>query len=614
MIFLVCTIMFLCVAAMLSFLMNRQIEETMAPAVLCMILVLYISGVSGNLLAGEYALVLLSIAALFYSLYILAVKHNKDKIKLIATPGFMAFLIFMVINVILCKGRMLTFWDEFSHWGRVTLNMYQWDKLGNCAGSTVMFPGYPPAVALWQYFFVCMKEKFSEPYLFAASNILAFIMLVPVYKKIKWKQWGKSIFLFGTIFLFPLVFYGDFWSLICVDGMLGIWLIYILYAHFSEKENTVYKILQISLALGIYPLVKASGSGLAILALLIIAADMLICRRQKGDWKGKVKILGIYACSILIGKQSWSWYLKLSDTRSAWNTSSITLKNIMDMLRGEAAEWRYTAAKNFLKAFFRGYEELNVFHWTLFVVFLAVLLYTLKIWSKKQMFVYSGCFSMCIIIYSFSLMLLYCFTFVEVEAVALASYARYMGSVLMGLSGFIICTLAESSEMTGKAMLVIILCLTVPFSSIKAYTINMNSTKQMGRGTRAAYENIKEFPDFMDWEKDKVWLIDQGSAGYLYVLGGYNATPVAFGPGSGWSLGAPLYNGDIWTVDYSVEEWVNALIKREYTYVYINHQDEQFTENYSSIFENPNEIGDRQLYRICDDNAGGVILKLYKQY
>lgn len=545
--------------------------------------------------------------------FAVVIRKEWEKLKLIATPGFLGLLIFMVISFVWCKGRMLSEGDEFSHWGRVTLNMYLWNQLGNCEGSTVIFPGYPPAVALWQYFFVCLKEKFSEPYLYGANNVLAFVMLVSVYKRVEWRQWAKGVFLFIVILVFPLIFYNNFWSCIYIDGLLGIWLIYILYIHFSEKEDTFFKVLQISLAMGTYPLAKASGSGLAFMALLIIAVDMLVCNGKRNEWSGKIKILLIYTSCILAGKQSWSWYLKLSDTQSAWNTSSVTLKSIADMLKGKGLEWQYVTVENFNEAFFQGREGLNVFHWILIIVFFAIFLYILKIWNCKQLFCYSGILVVCIILYALSLLILYCFTFTEVEAVILASYRRYMCSILLGMFGFIIFKLAsENTGASGKVMLLIVLCLMVPSDSIKLYTTNLNDIKEQARAKRNGYEHIMEFSDFMDWKEDKIWLIDQGSSGSC--IGGYCATPVVFGPDWGWSLGEPLYEGDVWTVNYSVEEWEDRLGSEGYTYVYINHQDEQFVENYSSIFEKPVEIADRSLYQIRVSDEGKIVLKLYKVY
>ena len=323
----------------------------------------------------------------------------------------------------------------------------------------------------------------------------------------------------------------------------------------------------------------------------------------------------LYFCSIFLGKQSWSWYLKLSDTQSAWNTSGVTMKSVIDMLKGNGAEWQYLTVENFYEAFFKGKEGLNVFHWILVIIFWAILLYILKVWSSKQLFYYSGIFVVCITFYSLSLLILYCFTFVEAEAVILASYCRYMSSILLGIFGFVIFKLADGNVgIPGKAMLFIMLCLMVPVNSIKLYTTDLKSTKEEARAKQNGYEHIKMFSDFMDWKEDRVWLIDQGSSGRCHLIGGYCATPIVFGPDFGWSLGEPLYEGDIWTVNYPVDEWENRLRSEGYTYVYINCQDEQFVENYSKIFENPNEIEDKSLYRVCMLNEKEIVLKRYKVY
>lgn len=617
MIFIFCTAMFLSMAFAFACLARRRVEETMAPAAFLVIIVLYISGICQNLMIGEYLVAGLSVAALLYTAYAVFIRRDKDKIRLIVTPGLFCFLLFFAVNAVLCRGRMLTGWDEFSHWGRVIFNMYRWDKLGNCAGSTVMLPGYPPAVALWQYFFVCLKGDFSEAYLYEAHNLLAFVLLLPAWKKTDWKHWTKPFVLLTVSFLMPLVFYSNFWSSIYVDGMLGIWMIYILYAHFSEKENTRYKVLQIVLALCLYPIVKAAGSGLAFLTLFVIAADMLLISSKKADGRRKVGVLLVYALSILVGKQVWEWYLKFTDTPEAWHTSGVTLQNIFSLLRGEGQEWQYTAVWNFIGAFFRGSNgtHINVFLWILGILCLALLLYVLKIWDRKQLICYSISFVFCIGAYAGSLLALYCFTFSEYEGMRLASFDRYMSSVLLGILGFFIVVWAsEVSKVSETFMGIIAMCILVPFDSIETYTVNLQAIKQSGREMRNSYEHIKEFAEFMDWNKDRVYLVDQGSNGHLHVIGGYVATPIRFSDQWGWSLGEPLFDGDVWTVDYSLEEWEGKLRDDEYTYVYIEHQDEQFVNGYGALFEDRDEIKDRGLYQVYPDDSGGVVLKLYKEY
>lgn len=42
---------------------------------------------------------------------------------------------------------------------------------------------------------------------------------------------------------------------------------------------------------------------------------------------------------------------------------------------------------------------------------------------------------------------------------------------------------------------------------------NKEAIKQSGREVRHSYKYIREFAEFVDWNKDRVYLIDQGSIG-----------------------------------------------------------------------------------------------------
>ena len=375
MIFLICICIFITITFALALLLKKKIEEILAPTAMIMILILYISGLFQNLLIGEY--IIIGCAIVSFIIILFYVKKSFRDMKQYMTPGLLAFVIFLVFNIVICKGRWLSEGDEFSHWGRATLNMYKWNKYGNCVQPmTLFFPGYPPAASLWEYFFVCLKSTFSEAYLFAAHNVLCFILMLPVYKKIEWKHWKKAIFLLAVLFFTPLIFYRDFWATVYVDGLLGIWMFYILYVHFSEKENSLFKIFKICLALGLYPLVKASGSGMAFLLILIILVDSLICNKLEDDWKKKIGMIFGYTISILIGKQSWTIFLKLINSKDAWNNSSVNISNIVGFLKGDAEGYQYNTVRNFISRFFQvaGWSDgkYAAVDWILIIIFLSV--------------------------------------------------------------------------------------------------------------------------------------------------------------------------------------------------------------------------------------------------
>lgn len=616
--FIICLGIFISIACFLSCLFHKQIEETLALAVFSIIMILYIAGIFQNLLIGKYIIIIFSGISVFFISYQLITTRGQNIKKYIITPGLLAFLIFIVINILLCSNRWMSEWDEFSHWGRVVLNMYQFNRLGNCAGSTVMFQGYPSAVSLWQYFFVSFKLKFSEPYLYASDNVLSFCLMLPVFKRITWKNRKKFIVLLFVILTMPLIFYENFWSSLYVDGILGIWMLYIFYIYFSERENIVFKQTCICLALATFPLVKASGSGLGALAILIIAIDIFACSRIIMSWKKKRGLVLSYVLSLILGKQSWTWYLKATETSMPWNTSNLTFEKVVSLFLRQGEDYQYTTIKNFWKAFISERNcggRISLFQWILLISVLLIFMYGLKIYQKKELFWYGGGFITCIVIYAVSLLLLYCFTYSFHESVALASYERYINSILLGIAGFIIFMLINNiTKMTDKLILLILFCVMLPIGAIRTYTISLKQTKEDILIMRLQYENIREFSEEMEWQKDKVYLIDQGGSGFVHVVGGCIATPICFSPNYGWSLGEPLYDGDIWTLNYSLEEWENILKSDNYTYVYIYKQNEQFIEAYGKVFENKDEIKDRALYKIDRDKNDTLFLRLYKEY
>ena len=64
------------------------------------------------------------------------------------------------------------------------------------------------------------------------------------------------------------------------------------------------------------------------------------------------------------------------------------------------------------------------------------------------------------------------------------------------------------------------------------------------------------------------------------------------------SMGKPYYDGDIWTIDYSLEEWKRALDEQDYTYVYLFKIDDVFRERYGGAFYSQDEIRQGGFYRI----------------
>ena len=86
-------------------------------------------------------------------------------------------------------------------------------------------------------------------------------------------------------------------------------------------------------------------------------------------------------------------------------------------------------------------------------------------------------------------------------------------------------------------------------------------------------------------------------SGLDYYVLLYNFTPVHTQPwGRMWSLGKPYSPDDQWTANISVDEWSKKL--EGFTYVYLYSVDDRFINDYGQLFENKNDIKNKNIYRV----------------
>ena len=112
----------------------------------------------------------------------------------------------------------------------------------------------------------------------------------------------------------------------------------------------------------------------------------------------------------------------------------------------------------------------------------------------------------------------------------------------------------------------------------------------------------------VDLERDKVYLIIQQTNGLEYWMTKYYANPVKTNTNFSWSIGTPVYEGDIWTLKITASEWSKMLIDEGYNYVYIENVNDMFISEFGQLFDKSADIGNKKLYKV--EQAGSrIILK-----
>lgn len=599
-------------SASLAILFKEKIEHTLATTIFFTIIFFYIMALFGKLKYGLVICFIFFIIMLINLIYRFIFKKDSSHLKYLITGGLVIFLMFFVINWIMSSHRLLSAWDEFSHWGLVSKNMYYLDVLGSSNKATTNFKGYPPAIALFQYFWNKLYGGFAEGNLFRATNIFSFSLILPMISKSS-KQISTYLLNSLILLILPLSFFDSFYSTVYVDAILGILFAYILFSYYTSDFSNL-NLLNIFLASAILILTKASGMGLVLIAFLIIFTDQLIFSNM--PIKKKIKKLSTYFLVIILTNQSWKFHLKYHDSTAAWNTSKVTLGNLLKIKKGEGEPYQYEVLENFIHKIFgevfnTHFFNITIFSWLILAICLAVLVSNLlkrQDDAKRYNFAFIGVITGAVI-YSISMLVLYLFTYSEYEAIRLASISRYLNTYLLAMFLFllsILCYCIGNKKIVinptkHSFYILLILLLLTNTDAVASYSFLNNIKINQTISTREPYTDLEKVKHTIEKNEaknkpERLYFIAQGDKGYDYWVARYTLTPYFINSNMTWSIGEKSNEEDIWTKEKSLKDWKQELVE-EYTYVYIYKTNESFAERFNSLFENK-EVEARALYRV----------------
>ena len=144
-----------------SIKLKKSIGKTFILSIMSIIFILYIFGMFFSLIWGVYFIKLLTAITFIYEIIYIK-KEWKCVKKYIFNKDNLIFTTLFIILIIIHKGRMLSSWDEFSHWGDVVKAMFTINDFSTSPKSLSMFQSYPPAMSLFQYFFMKLGNDFIE--------------------------------------------------------------------------------------------------------------------------------------------------------------------------------------------------------------------------------------------------------------------------------------------------------------------------------------------------------------------------------------------------------------------------------------------------------------------
>lgn len=589
---------------------------------------LYLFGLINIMKIAIYAIIVIAILCFIYD--IVSIVKKKIKIKEIFTLGTLLYILLIVISTLLLINTCYKEWDEFSHWGSnlkamVTHDVFWANKVYD--GVHVV---YQPLAGIYEYFFCKINGGFAEDISYIAITTFIITLLLPLLRNLEYKlkDIAKGFLIIFSVYCLIYVF-GFHIDSIYIDLVLAIlFASSMIYAYIqTEKED------KLILWLLLIAMVLLKDTGLLFAGIVLIQLFFkdivfpIINRRkiQKEDLK-KIGILCLILLTMLTAYVSWKIYCnangKVLDDRHDKN--AIVEIDIKDYIKGVTQIGNRTEKVDSIAKFF--YQALNetdiisngvcrtALGLVIFANIVGILLVIIEKDKKQQEKIISFIIAMDIgfILYCLLLMATYMFAFTETEGRGLASYARYMNTYLLAwivmLIGIIAHTKNKKRELLLLTMTLIILSSVNVLSIIKPVSKGESSvTPEIKEKANIIKENVK-----LD---EKVYLIYQniGASGDYHVLR-YSISPIVTNLMYEWNLGAPYFEGDIWTYDISQKEWEEKLKNEEFDYVFIAKSDERFVKDYGNIFEDGTNLEniENHLFEVNEKDNGSVKLKLYK--
>ncbi|MBO5501777.1 MAG: hypothetical protein J6K73_14925 [Clostridia bacterium] len=606
-------------AGALALVWKRKIEELLGLSILSMVVVLYLFGLVGHLQLGAYVVCGLAAGCAVLCAVLVFRGGWKQQLQWLLTPGFLVFLVLLGWLFIRYRNALVDNHDDYSHWALEIKNMFQLHAIPNgLAESTVYFDHYPPATALFSYFWCWLSRGFSEGSMLRANALLTVSMVLPVMSHLDWKHWKGILPMGFACFLLPMVFNSDSYTAMMIDTALGCVAAYPLYFVYERnpRRGTCFVV---CLTCFVLPLVKVSGIGLACLVILMLLAALPGERFGRKGWQKAAWILLPLVCT-LASKLSWDGFLAQRIAQTGADAS--TLAQLLQMIREGMQPYQKQTILAFGQhlvhpATWGPYSGRPFLWWGVLFAIVAVWLYC----SEKDAALRARNGRICILLaisgllYALILLVSYFFHFSQDEAQRVAALERYLSTILIFAALvllFLICgRLPQAMANRGAWLIFACLLLAVNATQLFANTVGYRDFIRGAQLNRLYHEPSDAVYQALDAQTDQVFVITQSDETVLYWRDRYVFTPVQ-APNAGLHA---IRSADMReeTAPYGCqyltpEEWEGLLRRQGYTHLYIHQADDAFISGFGQMFENPADIQRGTLFRLAEESAGPVFV------
>ena len=344
-----------------------------------------------------------------------------------AAASYAVFLAVLLYFFWLMRGVQFTSYDNFSHWATVVKDMLLKDRMPNFEDTIIRFQSYPLGSSLFIYY-ICRILGLGEPCFLWAQFVMLSAFLFCLAAFIQKKCW------YGA--LFPALY--AVWALTAnnsiyelrVDTLLplaGIAAFALICYYKDEPSKAVYG------SMGLFILmVNIKNSGLFFYAACLLA----LAASQKQYFK-RHKWRLVNACLLPVGVTIYLWkrHVALVFADGMASKHAMSMENYGQQLAKKTTGDIVRIGAEMMGRF-SSLEHPEVYMMLVFT-FLAGMLLLIRVPMGRVLRLAAACWG-CLAVYTVCLYGMYLFSMPLGEALKLASYDRYMLSVLIFIYGIVV--------------------------------------------------------------------------------------------------------------------------------------------------------------------------------
>ena len=512
------------------------------------VLTLLLAGYAGALHLGLFFVYAALLAGGVYA----AFRAGKRALwEALQSPGFLFFAaasaFFWILFAVLQP--MFTQWDEFTFWGIAPKMVKEENMLYPLAPGNLTPRAYMPALSLISYFFQGLSSEFSEWQCLAGYDAL-FMAAISATAALPKKRWAHAVLLLGAGAVLPF-FFGPVptgtASTVYVNAMADVPLALLfggaLCLHFALSDKKL-GLLFVALAAALLTATKDMGFAYALIVVGVCFLDNLVYAPPtlpRARLWGRALVRAVLAgAAVLAVFISWSRYASqaVENVGTVGSGGMSYAQVVISGLKEFAGIGRTEKFSQLMGLMGNAFFTIKVcvlgtgVFAVLAITAVAAAAFVLsgKGAARRRVAVaylaLGGCFA---VFYLFQL-ILYCYNFAEIEALALKDYARYIGPYYAGWMLAMLCLLGRAAADSLRARLAplavtaacacVIGAVALRGVPVCGFWSNADSLYELRRDvkTRAAAAN-----EVLSWN-DRVLVLSQGDDATRWYYYNYELT------------------------------------------------------------------------------------------